>query len=159
MKSILFLPNQFKINGLWLSLTGVLGMWFVIANGLINVYRVLEPGKTMADGGYPYPDSFMHVNSIIGHLSVALLILGLAFFFFSRERDEYFYRVRLESLQFAVVWQLVATVALGLYFSVVEGVFLESVLPIIITTSAVGFWLLFTLRYCYVSFLKSQKEQ
>lgn len=158
MKSTMLLPNQFKINGLWMSLAGALGMWFAASGGLINVYRLLVPGNTLADGSYPYPVSFLPITSVIGHVSVALLILGLAFFFFSREKDEFFYRVRLESLQFAVVWQLATTILMGTYFSFFGKSTLENTLPIIVTASATGFWLLFALRYCYVAFLESRKE-
>ncbi len=158
MKSTMLLPSQFKINGLWMSLTGLLGMWFVAAGGLINVFRILVPENTWPDGSYPYPPTFMPINSVIGHISVALLIVGLVFFFFSKEKDEYLYHVRLEALQFAVIWQLAATVLMALYFSFFGTIPLESGLPIIITASAVGFWALFTLRYCYVAYLKSRQE-
>ena len=158
MKSTMIFPSQLKVLGLWMSVIGLLGLWFATSGGLINVFRILEPEKTWPDGSYPYPPSFLPITSLIGHASVALLVLGLVLFFFSREKDEYLYHVRLESLQFAVVWQLAATVLLGLYFAFFGVISMENALPIIITMGVAGFWLLFVLRYCYVVFFNSRKE-
>lgn len=153
------LPSKFRIIGLVMMVAGLAGVWLATSNGLINVYRIIDPAKALANGSYPYPADFWSVNQFVGFASISLTIVGLLAFFFSREQDEFMYRVRLESLQFAAVAQVGVTICLSTYFSFKGDVPLENLMPAIITISIVGFWLLHIIRYSYIVYFKSEANE
>ncbi|UOG77381.1 hypothetical protein MTX78_23850 (plasmid) [Hymenobacter tibetensis] len=156
MENKLLLPTGFKVPGLWMLLIGPLGVCIATSGGLINVYRVIEPTKAWADGSYPYPSEFWQANTLLAYVSLGITVCGFMFFFFSKEKDEFIYRVRLESLQFASTIQIILTFLACIYFLFAEGVAIESMIPSSVTLSAGGFWILYILRYSYIVFFKSK---
>ena len=154
----LTLPVRFKITGLNMIAIGLIGNWIAATNGLINLYRVVDPSKTLSDGAYPYPANFWQLNQAVGYCSISLVILGLLLFFFSKEQDEYIYAVRLESIQFAAVAQIGITIGLSLYFLLTASRPLDNYFPTIVMVSVFGFWLLFITRYSYIVYVKSKSN-
>ncbi|CAN5862763.1 hypothetical protein BH24BAC1_BH24BAC1_24610 [soil metagenome] len=156
MKNKLLLPPEFKKLGLWMLLLGLLGIWVATSEGLINVYRIIDPAKVWADGSYPYPANFWQVNQLFGYFSVGTIICGLLFFFFSKEKDEFFYKVRLESLQFASITQVSLTFCACIYAFFARSEAMERILPSLVTLSVVCFWILYFLRYSYIVYFKAK---
>jgi len=156
MKNQLLLPPEFKRSGLWMMLLGPLGIWFATSKGLINVYRIIDPAKTYADGSYPYPPGFWQVNQLVAYISLGIVICGLIFFFFSKEKDEFFYNVRLESLQFATISQIGLTFCSCIYAFFTKAEPMENLLPGLIAFSTAGFWVLYIIRYSYIVYFKAK---
>jgi hypothetical protein len=158
MHKILLLPESFKANGLIMIMVGFTGALVATQNGLINIYRLVSPGKILTDGSYPYPTDFWYHNQILTNISIALMVVGLLSFFLSRERDEFYYKVRLESIQFAILTQLAVAITLFGFFSLSESYQLQNTITAILTISFAGFWATFLLRYYYVVLVKADKD-
>lgn len=112
-----------RLRALWAftALAGLLGYWVAATEGLINVYRIILPGDTLPDGSYPYSSGFWEVNAGFSAASLLLLALSLVALFLTREQDEYFHKLRLESIQFAVYAQFVAGMLAFAYFYLSPG--------------------------------------
>jgi ABC-type branched-subunit amino acid transport system permease subunit len=154
----MLLPENFKVKGLTMIAIAFIGLWISSQNGLINLYRIILPGETLPDGSYPYPPDFWENNLILTYIAAGLMVAGLLCFFLSRERDEFFYKVRLESIQFAIIAQLFIAIALYscLYLS---GIFeMENTLTGILTISFACFWLTFSLRYYYIICFNANRD-
>jgi hypothetical protein len=108
--------SRYRAAGVFLAITGFLGLWVASWEGLINVYRIILPGYTLPDGAYPYPANFWDVNAAFGMVSACMLTIGTALVFLAKEPDEYLYKIRLESIQFAVIAQFLVGLIAFAYF-------------------------------------------
>jgi len=148
------LPVPYRTASLWLLALGVVGVCLTTSNGLINVYRVLDPAPTMPDGSYPYPASFWQLNQALGLLSVGLFSLGSGGFLFARGADEFQQHLRRTALQYAAVTQLVLLAGLSLSVVVRSDSSLGQAFPLICTAGLVSFWLVYGLCYGYLRYVQ-----
>jgi glucan phosphoethanolaminetransferase (alkaline phosphatase superfamily) len=158
MNKLFLLPTGFKANGLTMIFLGLLGLSVASQEGLINVYRILAPGNAIADGSYPYPANFWQINAIFEYTSIALVAVGLLCFFMSRERDEFYYKVRLESIQFAILMQLCVGVVMYCFFYFSGNYQMENTFTAILSVSFAGFWIAHISRYYYMIRLRSNED-
>ncbi|KAA0993452.1 hypothetical protein [Dyadobacter aurulentus] len=158
MDKLLLFPSAFKRNGLLMIAVGMVGLAVASQEGLINVYRLLLPGDTLSDGSYPYPSDFWQKNIILEYTSIALMVLGLLFFFLSKERDEFFYKIRLESIQFAILSQLLVAGLLYCFFYFSGKYQMENTFTAILSLSFAGFWITYIARYYYIVRFRAEKD-
>ena len=143
----LVLSARYRAAGVFLAITGFLCLWTASCEGLINVYRIILPGYTQPDGSYPYPANFWDVNAVFGMVSVCMLTLGGALVFLTKEQDEYFYKIRLESIQFAVIAQFLVGLIAFAYFYFTPGYQMENTFQGILGMASGTFLVTYALRY------------
>jgi hypothetical protein len=146
---MLQLPAQYRAKGLLASFTGLIGFLIASNNGLINLYRIVLPDFTMPDGSYPYPAHFWEVNAVFQSVSVCLVLLGIVAVFFAREEDEFFYKIRLEAIQFAMYTQFAACLVSLAYFYFAPGYQLVNAFTAILAVGLGSFFVAYVLRYYY----------
>lgn len=152
------LPARYRANGLFLVLAGLTGFWVASTNGLINLYRVILPGDTLPDGSYPYPANFWEINAALEVGSLCSVAVGIVAVFLAREPDEYFYRIRLESLQFALFAQFLTGLLAFAYFYLVPGYQLANTVQGIMGLSFGSFLVTYVLRYYFVIYFKTGQD-
>ena len=148
------LTKYAKPLGLAMMALGALGAWAAETNGLINVFRLIDPAQTYPDGSYPYPPSFGAINHLFAGGSLLLIAGGLLLFFFSGERDEYTKRIQLEALRFAALVQVGVVVGFVLYSELTTSLF--NFREAVSTGSLLMFWATFVLRYYYVLYVHAR---
>lgn len=146
---MLLLPENYRVKGLLAALTGLFGYAVATTEGLINVYRVILPNRVFPDGSYPYPDDFWAINSVFETASVCLVGLGIIAIFVARERDEFFYKIRLESIQFAMYAQFAVSLSAFAYFYFTPGYQLINTFVPILGMGLGSFIVAYLLRYYY----------
>jgi hypothetical protein len=151
MKKLLLLPASLKNSGIFAVLVGLAGLWMAETEGLINIYRILWPDRTLPDGSYPYPPEFWSVNSLLSYATTALIALGILLFLFTKEPDEFHYNARLEATQFAVVSGLLGAVLLLGYFVLAPGYQLINTITSILGTGVLAFGTTYVARYYYLT--------
>lgn len=146
---MLLLPAHYRAKGLLAAFTGLIGFLIASNNGLINLYRIVSPDFTMPDGSYPYPAHFWEVNAVFQSVSVCLVLLGIIAVFLAREEDEFFYKIRLESIQFAMYAQFTVSLASLAYFYFAPGYQLINAFAAILALGLGSFFVAYVLRYYY----------
>ena len=154
----LLFPARYRAKGAFLALAGLLGFCVASTDGLINVYRVILPGNTLPDGSYPYPPDFWQMNAILEGVSLCFLAAGIATVFLAREPDEYFYKMRLEAIQFAVYAQFVTGLAAFAYAYFTPGYRIENAFQAIAGVACGTFLLAYVLHYYSASHFKSDRD-
>lgn len=147
-------PTHYRTKGLLAVLTGLAGFLIASNNGLINVYRILLPGNTMPNGSYPYPANFWDVNSVLESGSICFIVLGLIGFFLASEPDEFYYNVRLESIQFAMFTQLAVSLGSFAYFYFMPGYQLVNTFECILALGFGSSLVAYVLRYYYTIYFQ-----
>ncbi|MBO9611190.1 MAG: hypothetical protein J7619_00775 [Dyadobacter sp.] len=138
---------RYRPVGVLLTIAGFLCLWAASCEGLINVYRIILPGHTLPDGSYPYPANFRGVNAVFGIVSACMLTVGAAMVFLAKEPDEYFYKVRLESIQFAVFVQFLVGLIAFAYFYFTPGYQMENTFQAILGLACGAFLVAYPVRY------------
>lgn len=138
---------RYRAAGVFLAITGFLGLWVASWEGLINVYRIILPAYTLPDGAYPYPANFWDVNAVFGMVSACMLTIGAALVFLAKEPDEYLYKIRLESIQFAVIAQFLVGLIAFAYFYFTPGYQMENTFQGILGMASGTFLVTYVLRY------------
>jgi hypothetical protein len=152
----LLFPAHYRAKGLFLGLAGLLGFCIASNNGLINFYRIILPNQTLPDGSYPYPANFWAINSAFADVSLCLVIIGVVAVFLAKEPDEYLYRIRLESIQFAVVVQFVVGLIAFAYFYITPGYQMADIYPSILGMNGCSFLMAYLMHYYFVKYFKSE---
>lgn len=155
---VLLFPSRYRAIGVCVALAGLLGYCVASTGGLINVYRVISSGNTFPDGSYPYPSDFREVNAVFGNASLCFLVLGIIAVFMAREPDEYCYKIRLESIQFAASAQFLTGLAAFAYFYFTPGYRIENTFQAIIGLACGTFLLAYALRYYAVIYIKPGQD-
>ena len=143
----LSLSARYRAAGVFLAITGFLCLWAASCEGLINVYRIILPEYAQPDGSYPYPANFWDVNAVFGIVSACMLTIGGALVFLTKEQDEYFYKIRLESIQFAVFAQFLAGLIAFAYVYFTPGYQMENTFQGILGLACGTFLVTYALRY------------
>lgn len=146
---MLLLPAQYRAKGLLAIFTGLIGFMIASNNGLINLYRIIFPDLIMPDGSYPYPAHFWDVNAVFQSVSVCLALVGIIAVFLAKEVDEFFCKIRLESIQFAVYTQFAVSIASLAYFYFAPGYQLVNAFSAILSLGLGSFFVAYVLRYYY----------
>lgn len=157
MEKVLVLPKKFKIIGLQAAGLGILGILVASQNGLINLYRIFN-SQTFLNGGQAYPPNFWEINRIVEYGSIGMMVAGLLCFFLAKEPDEFFYKVRLDSIQWAVSAQVFTAMAMFCFFYISGDYEMPNTFVAILTLSLIAFWLIFVLRYYYVLWIKEKDD-
>jgi hypothetical protein len=150
--------GRYRATGIFLAIAGFLCLWVASCDGLINVYRIVLPERTLPDGAYPYPADFWDVNAVFGIISACMLTLGAAMLFLAKERDEYFYKIRLESIQFAVFAQFAAGLTAFAYFYFTPGYQMENTFQAILGFAGGTFLAAYVLRYYANGYFKADQD-
>lgn len=151
-------PARYRATGIFLAIAGFLCLWVASWEGLINVYRIILPGRTLPDGAYPYPANFWDINAAFGMVSACMLTVGAAMVFLAKEPDEYFYKIRLESIQFAVIAQFVVGLIAFAYFYFTPGYQIENTFQGILGLACGTFLAAYVLRYYANSYFKADQD-
>lgn len=159
MDTLLVLPAKAKVIGLVMIGLGAAGALVATQNGLINVYRIVDPNTVAADGTYPYPPNFWSLNLALSYTAVTLLVGGLVGFVLAKEPDEFFYRARLEALHFALGAQLIIAFSLYGFFYWSGSHQMANTYLTILTSSFIGFGVFFMLHYYYHIFGSHSKSK
>ncbi|MHA4739396.1 hypothetical protein [Dyadobacter sp. MSC1_007] len=154
----LLLPAHYRAKALFTALAGLAGFMVASAEGLINLYRIILPGRTMPDGAYPYPSNFWQINSMLESGSVCLIALGVLGLFLAREPDEFYYKIRLESMQYAVFVQFFVMLASFCYFYFTPGYEMINTFQGILGLGFSSFLVTYVLRYYYVIFFQADQH-
>ena len=154
----LSISARYRAAGIFLATAGFLGLWVASWEGLINVYRVILPAYTLPDGAYPYPANFWDVNAVFGIVSACMLTIGAAMVFLGKEPDEYFYRIRLESIQFAVIAQFLVGLIAFAYFYFTPGYQIENTFQGILGMACGTFLVTYVLRYYASIYFKTDQD-
>ncbi|MCF0051654.1 hypothetical protein LXM25_16415 [Dyadobacter sp. LJ53] len=109
----------------------------------------------MNDGSYPYPANFWDINATFLSGALCFVVLGIAAVFLAKEPDEFFYKVRLESIQFAFYAQFIVMLALFAFFYLTPGYQLINTWVSILGLGLSSFFLTYVLRYYYAIFFQS----
>lgn len=153
---MLLLPAHYRAKGLLATFTGLIGFLIASNNGLINLYRVIFPELTMPDGSYPYPAHFWEVNAVLLSVSVCLALVGIMAVFLAKEEDEFFYKIRLESIQFAMYTQFAVSLASLVYFYFMPGYQLVNAFVAILALGLGSFFVAYLLRYYYSVYFQAE---
>lgn len=151
----LLLPAHYRTKALFMALAGVTGFSIATTEGLINFYRIILPGNTLPDGGYPYPSNFWEVNSVLESASVCCIVVGIIGLFIVREPDEFYYKIRLESMQFAMYIQFFVMASLFSYFYFSPGYQMINTFQAILGIGFGAFLVAYVLRYYYVTLFRA----
>lgn len=154
----LLFSAPYRATGAVLALTGLSCYCVASTEGLINMYRMILPGNTLPDGTYPYPSDFWEVNAVFGHVSLCFLVIGLITLFLAKEPDEYFYKLRLESIQFAVYAQFLVGLAAFTYFYFTPGYQIENTFQSIVGLVCGTFLVAYVLRYYVNVYFKAVQD-
>jgi hypothetical protein len=149
---------RYRATGIFLTIAGLLCLWVASSEGLINVYRIILPAHTLPDGSYPYPANFWDVNAVFGMVSACMLTVGAAIVFLAKEPDEYFYKIRLESIQFAVVAQFLIGLIAFTYFYFTPGYQIENTFQAILGLAGGTFLVAYALRYYATVYFKAGQD-
>jgi hypothetical protein len=114
--------------------------------------------KTSPDGAQPYPSNFWEINMVVEYCSIGMMIMGLLCFFLAKESDEFFYKVRVDSIQWAVFAQVFTAVGMYSFFYLSGGYDMHNTFVAILTLSLIAFWLTFIFRYYLVIWLTERKD-
>lgn len=155
MEKVLILPNRFKIIGLQATASGIVGNLISSQNGLINVYRLF--GSSL-NGRQPYPPNFRDINLILEYCSISMMVVGLLCFFLAKEPDEFFYKVRLDSIQWAVSAQVLTAISMQAFCYISGDYEMPNTYVATLTLSFMSFWATFILRYYYVLWVKEKTD-
>lgn len=158
MENVLVLPKRFKVIGLLAAALGILLTLVATQEGLINVYRLLDP-KEYPGGGQPYPPNFWEINTIFEYCSIGMMVVGLLCFFLAKEPDEFFYKVRLDSIQWAVAMQVLTGIGMYSYFYLSGNYEMHNTYVAILTSGLIAFWLTFILHYYFVIWFAKKMTQ
>jgi hypothetical protein len=154
----LFLPHHYRAKGLWMALTGLTGFAVAANNGLINLYRIMDADQTRADGSYPYPAQFWQVNTVLEIFSVGLVVVGMLALFLAKDPDEFFYKIRLEAIQFAMYTQFLVALSAFAYFYCTPGYQLSQTFQGILGLSYASFLVSYVLRYYYSLYFQTRQH-
>ncbi|WP_026632497.1 hypothetical protein [Dyadobacter alkalitolerans] len=154
----LLLPTHYRAKGLLAVSIGLTGMLIATNNGLVNFYRILQPERAMNDGSYPYPANFWDINATFLSGAVCLVVVGIIALFLAKEPDEFFYKVRLESIQFAIYVQFIVMLALFAFFYFTPGYQLINTWVSILGLGLSSFFVTYVLRYYYAVFFQSDRN-
>lgn len=149
---ILPFPDHYRVKGLFLALAGLSSFGIASNNGLINFYRVILPDHTLPDGSYPYPANFWEMNAAFTDVSLCFVIVGIAAVFMAKEPDEYFYRIRLESIQFAVAVHFLVGLTVFVYFYLTPDYHIANAYPGVLGISCCSFIMAYLLYYYFVKY-------
>jgi hypothetical protein len=152
----LLFPTHYRVKGLFLALTGLSGFGVASSNGLINFYRFILPDYTLPDGSYLYPANFWELNSVFTDVSLCFVIVGIAAVFMAKEPDEYFYRIKLESIQFAVMVQFLVGLTAFAYFYITPDYNMANTYPGILGMSCCSFVIAYLLCYYLIRYFKPE---
>lgn len=155
---MLLFSARYRATGLFIAFAGLLGCCVASTEGLINVYRIFLPDQTWADGSYPYPSNFWEVNALLNNVSLCLLAFGIIALLLTKEPDEYFYNLRLESIQFAVYAQFVVGLVVFAYFYFTPGYHIENAFAAIIAFVSATFLLAYLIRYYVIAYFKQGND-
>ncbi|WP_157488171.1 hypothetical protein [Dyadobacter crusticola] len=155
---MLLLPAQFRALGLSLVAAGLSGFWIATSNGLINLFRVISPGRVLPDGSYPYPPHFWEVNAVSEIVSLCFIVAGIAAVFLAKEPDEYYYKIRLESIQFAVAAQFVVGLLAFTYFYISPGYQMANAFQSILGMAGSSFVAAYLLHYYFKIYFKPEQD-
>jgi hypothetical protein len=151
----LSLPTHYRAKGLLAVSVGLASLLIATNNGLINLYRILQPEHVMHDGSYPYPANFWDINAAFLSGAVCFVVLGIVAVFLAKEPDEFFYKVRLESIQFAIYAQFIVMLASFAFFYLTPGYQLINTWVSILGLGLSSFFVTYVLRYYYAIFFQS----
>ena len=155
MANKLLLPHRWKTLGWLLSVPAFLAGLFYLASDNPDLIQVAVPAWMdrflWMDGAIFNGDGQQHILSLLDELIALPLLAGLLLLAFSAEKveDEWIQRVRLESLQWAV---LINTLLLMLFTVLVHGSAYFTVMIYNMFTPL----LIFVGRFYYVLYLKSR---
>lgn len=155
---MLLLPAHYRAKGLLAAFAGLIGFLVASNNGLINLYRIILPGLTRPDGSYPYPAHFWDVNAVFQNVSVCLVLMGIMAVFLAREEDEFFYKVRLESIQFAMYTQFAVSLASFAFVYFSPGYQLVNAFTAILAFGLGSFLIAYVFRYYYSVYFQAEQN-
>jgi ABC-type spermidine/putrescine transport system permease subunit I len=143
----LLLPHSYKTKGMYLVPLGLVG-WLAMQLGVFT--KLLS--------GYLNTSTIHVINVAIAILGFFGFLLGLYFLAFSKEKmeDEMVQKIRLESLQFAALLQMI-TLILGFLLMLVLGEPKENGFLLFFVCLFLFFWLSFIIRFNYL--LKGSNDE
>jgi hypothetical protein len=162
MKLRFLFPYQFKRIGLYLFIVGIIGwLWGQFDGSAQLIKRVIKPkGKLVTY--HPLAQNQSDINVMFLLLMFFGFVVGLFLLILSREKkeDEYSQKVRLESYQFAAIFQFILIFVLLIVRFITGSDIMETLIVELGLVFILLFWIVYIIRFNWIlHFSKSPDEK
>jgi uncharacterized membrane protein len=150
------LANRFKKMGSFIAPIGFL-IWLCMQFGFITKLLILLFGEDSTEQSAFW---YHQINVVVATISFFAFLAGIYFITFSKEKieDEMVERTRLESFQFAAIFQLLFIIV-GFLSMFILGDPNEGGLMLFFIALIFAFWLSFICRFNYILHFKMAHEK
>ena len=158
MKTRFLLPHRFKKIGLALFIFGFIGWLWGQADGPARLIKNFIAPKGKLVTYHPLAQNQYELNVAFLLITFFGFILGLALLILSKERneDEYSQKLRLESYQFAALFQFILILVLLILRFILGSDIMETLIVELGLFFILLFWIVYLIRFNFLMFLNKR---